>query len=268
MKHLFILFLFGSATMASAQLVNGSFEDGLAGWSPTMFDPGTIVADPAPGGGTESVSLLSKLWINPSPHNLLFHPLPDIVDGQTVQFSGWMKPHAYSSDHLPGVGIGYLYAPNGIAVLCTIGSSSPADMWTYSEGLCEISGVYPVGSMICFVLDPGDYAAEPTMYPTVLFDGLDVAVTTTVSEEAYSRASPTQHPAFRPNPATDKLWVDLPETPISLTCIDATGRAQALKNFQHTNRTLELDVSALPSGVNMLRIMTTSGNHVIRFIKA
>jgi hypothetical protein len=72
---------------------------------------------------------------------------------------------------------------------------------------------------------------------------------------------------YWPDPSTDKLWVDLPDAPLSITATDATGRTRALLNFQHTSRTLELDVSALPSGLNVLRIMTRSGSHTIRFIK-
>ena len=66
---------------------------------------------------------------------------------------------------------------------------------------------------------------------------------------------------------SDKLWVDLPEVPISITAIDATGRVYALQNFQHTSRTVELDVSTLPSGMNILRIISLAGSRTVRFIK-
>jgi hypothetical protein len=81
--------------------------------------------------------------------------------------------------------------------------------------------------------------------------------------------NPDAHAEMRgyPDPATDKLWLELTDVPISITAIDATGRSCALQSFQHTSRTLEVDVSALPSGVNVLRVATSSGNHTVRFIK-
>lgn len=96
---------------------------------------------------------------------------------------------------------------------------------------------------------------------SILFDHFSINDLTT------GFASPIAlRPSFHPNPVDDKLWVDLPEVPLSITAMDATGSTHALQNFQHTSRTLEMDVSALPSGVNVLRIVTRSGNQTVRFI--
>ncbi len=71
-----------------------------------------------------------------------------------------------------------------------------------------------------------------------------------------------------PNPAVDKLWIDLPDMPLSIIAIDASGRTHDLKNFTHRDRTLEVDVNTLPPGICLLRITTASGTHAVRFVKA
>lgn len=72
----------------------------------------------------------------------------------------------------------------------------------------------------------------------------------------------------RPNPATDKLQIDLPEVPLAIVAIDAGGRAHDLKNFTHLERTLEVDVTAFPDGICLLRLTTASGTRIVRFVKA
>ena len=74
-------------------------------------------------------------------------------------------------------------------------------------------------------------------------------------------------PSFHPNPVDDKLWVDLPEVPLAITAIDASGRTHDLKNFTHRDHTLEVDVNSLPAGITLLRITTNSGTQNLRFLK-
>ena len=78
---------------------------------------------------------------------------------------------------------------------------------------------------------------------------------------------PNAQPHVRPNPATDQLWVDLPEVPASLILIDAAGRTLDVKNFTHQQHTLQLDVSNASPGLNTLLIRTSTGTRSLRFIK-
>lgn len=70
-----------------------------------------------------------------------------------------------------------------------------------------------------------------------------------------------------PNPATDKLWLHLKDVPLSITAIDASGRTHDLRNFTYRDRTLEVAVNALPGGMTLLRITTSSRTENLRFIK-
>ena len=156
----------------------------------------------------------------------------------------------------------------GLASWDSTGSNNPQpqlalvvnnNYWNYYVGTMTL------GSATSFCVFMSGTNIPGSTAPDSHFDGLSLVVDPSTG---FGAIGSQECPAFRPNPATDKLWVDLPDVPLSITAIDATGRSHALQNFQHRDRTLELDVSALPSGVNVLRITTRSGNHTIRFIKA
>jgi hypothetical protein len=135
-----------------------------------------------------------------------------------------------------------------------------AGEWEYVEETFTVEDFINTDSLrVSLVPDDGNQQPLALCY----FDNIQLAAPQSIGADAGGLES--LH--FRPNPATDKLWVDLPDAPLSIIAIDATGRSQPLRNFQHTSRTLELDVSALPSGVNVLRIATRSGGHTVRFIK-
>lgn len=268
MKTTLSLLLGAYASMASAQLVNGGFEDGLNGWQEFlsypdgMTGPIALIADVPSGGGVHSLAVPMPTEEVATVHQV-FQPLPPIPTGTSVLISGWMRS-GFS---------GPWYASPSIA-LCTCDSNGFAtpiapplvhqggSAWAYEQGSVMVSSAPPDGSVHCIGLDSG---LNPTqLQQTALFDQIFMQLDPSTGPP--DLAFPDQ-PGFRPNPATDKLWVDLPDAPISVTAIDATGRTHALQNFQHRDRTLELDVSTLPSGVNMVRILLPSGNLTIRFIK-
>ena len=74
-------------------------------------------------------------------------------------------------------------------------------------------------------------------------------------------------PAFRPDPATDRLWVDLDERPTAVTAVDANGRIHALDTWTHGEGTLVLPVARLVPGLYLLRIGTANNVRWLRFLK-
>ncbi|MBS1499570.1 MAG: T9SS type A sorting domain-containing protein, partial [Bacteroidetes bacterium] len=95
------------------------------------------------------------------------------------------------------------------------------------------------------------------------FDGM---VLTDLSTSIASHGANTI--ACFPNPATDRLWVDRSERPQRVSVIDATGREHQIERLQHNGRTLEVDVSSIPSGPYVLLMRSGTGVRSVRFIKA
>ena len=125
-----------------------------------------------------------------------------------------------------------------------------------------ILGAPPFGHYHC--LNIGSGLVYQNLGFEVWFDEVFFAVDPSTSADSLElHAGPT----FRPNPAADKLWIDLPAAPLSITAIDASGRTHDLKNFTHRDHTFEVDVSSLPAGITSLRITTNLGTQNLRFLK-
>ncbi len=261
MKHLSTFFALFAASVTNAQLINGDFESNgafdLAGWTPSACAQVSGSTTVFPGNGSWSLRMrASDSSICSTGPNLLTQPIPWIADGQTIVLTYW-----YYTDVnivLPGaqVMIGELIGDDFIPQWTH--SGEPTN-WLY----VSIGGVIDLcdNGVAAVALSPGFARASGG---SAYFDQI------TLLEYNVGIGPPqrSEHPTFRPNPATDKLWVDLPEAPLSITAIDAIGRTQALRNFQHTSHTLELDVSALPPGLNVLQVTTSRGTRAIRFMKA
>jgi len=117
------------------------------------------------------------------------------------------------------------------------------------------------GQPIYLVLDAGNLFPDST-YGHVWFDDITLTPLSTGIPSAATRT-----PAFRPNPATDKLWVDLAEAPESLMAMDATGRIMPIASFTHRDHTLEVDLTGLPPGLTLMMMTSGSGTRTVRFLK-
>ncbi len=218
-----------------------------------------------PVGGADSALCIPATGGWSASFNQAYQVLDDVQPGSTYRIGGWAKAHY--SPALNPVSIllcrtngAFGFVPYSPAVTFTL-----EGLWQFKDTLVTVDPPPLPGESVRFVLSGGEswYVAGFPVY--AFFDNVSVELdlSTSVPQEPSWDA-----PSFRPNPASDKLWVDLPEAPISIVAMDATGSALTLENFQHTSRTLELDVSKLPSGLNVLRIATRSGSHTVRFIKA
>jgi hypothetical protein len=109
-----------------------------------------------------------------------------------------------------------------------------------------------------------EYSAAPDIVPGMkYFD--DITITDLSTGAAQRDAAPSH---VRPNPVTDKLWVDLTEAPTAISIRDVTGRVQVLSDFRYAGRTLEVNVGSVPPGLLVMLVKTASGVRTVRFIKA
>ena len=157
--------------------------------------------------------------------------------------------------------LGWLTGPNTFEYdYSSINFASAGASGSWSQNVLQMTcGDIPQGSTPVLFLGGHGYNTTPGV---IYMDNVEVELLST------SVASPDE-PAvsFGPNPATDKLWVDLPEVPLSITAIDATGRMFQLHSFQQTGRTLEVEVSSVRPGLCVLLMKTASGIRTLRFLK-
>ena len=244
---------------ANAQLINGSFESGLDGWSvPCDCAPGYPTPGGAPGGGGQCIGL----------DNVNFDCICMVVNA-TQQITPWVTPGAWVLSgwiksavpgDIPGSFIRFSEGPAFTSLGLSNLASSTGD-WEFKADTFVVNNLIDTDSLrVSLVPDDGNEQPPSICY----FDGIALSPLISTGVEMAHRTTP----AFRPNPSTDMLWIDLTEAPLSIFALDASGPAYDVKNFSYRDRTLETDVSALPSGVNVLRITTRSGIHPIRIIKA
>ena len=269
MKPLFTLFTFGIAMFANSQSIhNPSFESNcefdLTGWDQFCSVPDAYSGEAH--GGCYGLGLPTSDSFDPCFSNgeaIGVHTLMSGIQlGVPYQMSIWCRMSAFelNSD------VGIFSVPAGQAPYWN--GSDFWQSWPVGDGTewmqYLLNFTIPeqfTGLDFYFFIE---YSVAPDIIPGMkYFDDITITeLSTGMDDEALSS------PTFRPNPATDKLWVDLPAAPISITAIEASGRTHDLKNFTHRDRTLEVDVHTLPTGICLLRIATASGTHAVRFVKA
>ncbi len=268
MRTTLTLLLGAGATIASAQLVNGGFEEGLTGWQAhihAVSDTISFTSEVPPGGATQSL-LMQISWTQLATEHRVIQPLGALTPGTVVQFGGWMR----------ALVAGTIFETDPSITLCTCDSAGystpvgpvlsyigPQYSWTFHQTTMDITAAPPSGHVHCLNLGSG--IVHQNLGFEAWFDEVFFLVDPSTSVSGLDMHS---GPTFRPNPTMDKLWIDLTAAPLSITVIDASGRAHDLKNFIHRDRTLEVDVNALPVGICLLRITTASGTHAVRFVKA
>lgn len=246
-----------------AQVLNGSFENNgqaeLGGWAINCDCSNTTSSSDVPGGTGDwslqmDASSLECFCLMPDMNH---QPLPWLTAG-TWTLSGWIK--GVGPQGMDGSRVIVQYGTNSFnpTLLATIGTID--SVWAFREQTFEVHvGTYPDSLFMVLIADGTPEWITPH---TVHFDDLRLDQSTGISD---GDALILQR---HPNPATDQLWVDLPESPRSITAVDPSGRRISLPTFKHNGRTLEVDVSSVPPGICVLLLKTASGVVPVRFIKA
>ncbi|HQV52522.1 MAG: hypothetical protein IPI00_02780 [Flavobacteriales bacterium] len=250
---LFILLAFS----VQGQLINGSFEQDLSGWVSPQPCANPTASPEVPGGtGDWSLRLNAQSHapvgcIYTSDSVALYQPLPWITPG-TWTLSGWIK--GVDPNTLDGNQVIVAYDP-----FTFFGSIGWIDStWHFSQSTVTIPTGFPTENIRLVILPAGLSEYGPYY---AYFDDLSLDITTSVTQPSAER------PAFRPNPATDRLWVDLADLPSQIVLLDAIGRRVHMGPYTVTGRTLEADVSAAPTGLCSLLIFTAKGVSVVHFVK-
>ena len=250
-KHLTIVASISSMAL-TAQVINGGFEDGLNGWIVPACQEAVTLPHGMPNLGEQCIGLGSFVKYD----CLQFEPVHQfqtwLTPGSWV-LSGWMSgayqgntSGAYvelSTSHAPGPYVAQL--------------DCYTELWSFFQTAFVIDDEVVIDSLRLKLYQDG------SAMPYTFFD--ELSIVPDGSTGMHER--PGQRIAFRPNPATDKLWIDLPEAPLSITAIDGTGRSIPLRTFHHNGRTVEVDVSSVPPGLCILHIRSTDHLQRLRFIK-
>lgn len=186
--------------------------------------------------------------------------------GDELLFHGWMTNY-YDGDPVASMGFGFC---DSSSILSLFGPLiSPGNViwdWAYFEANISVPAEPLPGSSVCICLNGGTVTGGGgSAVGGPLFDGLGLLVNPSTSAAEHCTAETAR---IHPNPATDKLWIDLPEAPLSIAAIDGTGRSIPLRTFHHNGRTVEVDVSSVPPGLCVMQVNLISGMRTIRFIKA
>lgn len=260
-EHLFLtcLLTFGSA---NAQLVNGSFENDagwdLTGWTSSCNNAFFGIGQPDNGNWSTSV-----------PHgetngscyaSNLVQLVPAIQNGATWTLDGWCHNMLTGfSDPYIGIGMGIKHQ-DGWWEYFTSAQMNTGN-WTHLS--VTNSFAMAAGDTAFVILDAGIVSGNGNG-AWAEFDG----ITLTDLSTGIERNDVSGSLACFPNPAPDKLWIALHETPLSMEVMDAAGRTHDLKNFIRRDHTWEADVSSIPSGLYVMLLRTASGLRTVRFIKA
>lgn len=259
MKHTytFLAILLSSGT--SAQLVNGSFESNgffdLTGW--------TSLCNNAFMGigyyeGDYCVAVPHGEANGCVPGDLIQY-VPAIQDGETWNLSGWCMNLNYMQSN-PDIGFRMgIKLADGTMTYFTAGVINSAN-W-YNLSFSNDFNMAPGDT--AFVMCEGGFVSGNGNTNFAQFDAVELELLSTGVDERRDDKL-----RCRPNPARDRLWIDVPERPEQLSVVDVTGREHAVGTFHHNGASLEVDVSSIPPGPCVMLLRSTSGVRTVRFIKA
>jgi hypothetical protein len=264
MKQITTLFAVLVVSTASAQLINGSFEQlgagDLSGWVVTTTCVSPASSTVVPGGtGAWSARLMANsddcLVVDPF---TLAQPLPWITSGEWI-LSGWMKAPTVDSFEPTRV---YLREGTVPPFVIQYGGLWYGDTsWAFVSHTFNIPVEVQPDSVWIVAFSTFVAGTDPHY---AYLDELSLVPNGPTSLHNDQLAELV----FRPNPAANKLWVDLAEAPTSVTVVDASGRDLPMRTFHHNAHTLEVDVSSVPTGLCVMLLRSASGVRMLRFIKA
>ncbi|MEO8591216.1 MAG: hypothetical protein ABI432_17690 [Flavobacteriales bacterium] len=243
-KALFILASFSCAS-ASAQIINGSFEqDGapsLAGWEWTCAEPG-LPNEAAPSCG-EWCATKGPGEAKGCFPSYIFQRLPDVVDGETLTLSGWIR----CSDNASCVGgfMGLARLNSGVITTADmIGSSAP---WWGPVSITQTAQLGPGDTAIVALY--GGFVGGPTFPAPSFFDGIVVEIITGIGQEERSAS-----PLFQLAPDGRHIAVHASANDLVLLH-DMVGRLL----HQSRGSSSGLSMVDLPEGTGCL-VVTVQGN--------
>lgn len=240
----------------NAQLINGSFEDdgtpSLSNWEWTCADPGQP-NDAAPSSGAWSATKEAGHAKGCFP-SYLYQRLPWVPNGAIVMLSGWVR--CDSADICLGAFLGLGTLNNGaFALEENTGTVDPT--WTYVS--LTDTAQFGSGDTLVLVLNAG-MIGGPISPSSGHFDGLQVGIWMGIDEQTAWELH--QHfDAGVLSLATGGPWIG------SLDLFDATGRAMSVHLLRRERARADVDVSALRTGVYLVKVRTDRGDRVVRFVK-
>lgn len=261
--HCFIVF---TTIILQGQVFNGSFEtaagdpDPYSGWTAPFCDIQTAPSSDTPSGtGNWSLQVRAE---NPDLFTCYYtsdlHQSVNWLSPGASTLSYWYKGHGGEGPPAR-VMVSYYFEGSTPALTSGWNGGNQTAEWVYMEELFYWDGISPPGDSL-IVLIAGGAALNGPLYS--YFD--NIAIT------GFSTAVPpiaNSSPAFRPNPASDDLWIDLEELPVSIKAMDLLGRTIELEAVNFNQHTLRLDVSELPAGTVVLKLQMRDTMRIVRFLK-
>jgi hypothetical protein len=183
--------------------------------------------------------------------------LPNVQDGEVRTLSGWARTEAGWAQPLIGLAFGVLDTSGMIHF--DVSASTNSTDWTFLSFTDTIH--IALGETALVVLHPGLVGGPLFGYAN--FDGIELSggAAQGITEQ------PNVHFPHFPDPVSDRLSVAIGDHPvIRLTLFDAAGHALPVPSFA-ANGTLQVDASALNTGLYFLRIATADGFGTVRFVK-
>lgn len=232
------------ANAASAQLINGSFEQGgapsLEGWEWTCNPPGQP-NEGAPGSGEWSVNKGPGEAKGCFP-SYIYQRLPDLQDGEMVTLSGWIR----CSDEEPCVGgyMGMATLNNGLITTGSmIGSQLPSWEYVYINQTLDLG---PGDTAVALL--SGGFIGGPIAPSPSYFDGITLEIVLGLTPN-----DPAEEPLFRLAPDGQHIAVNAGADEFILLH-DALGKLI----HQEKAGSAGWHTLALPAGVNCL-VVTVEG---------
>ncbi|MCC7502748.1 MAG: T9SS type A sorting domain-containing protein [Flavobacteriales bacterium] len=242
-----------------AQVLNGSFENGINGWNVYCpCQPYQLTGNASPGGGQYAVEV-----------GILDFNCPCTIVETIYQPASWLQPGTWvlsawirnaDPGNVPGAAVRLSEGPAFNSTILA-DAWSDAGVWTLVADTFIVTGSTDINSLqLSLIPDDGNQMAAG------LFGAFDqVQIQQLIGTSIEDQVDvPVE---LFPNPAIDKLWIDLPETPRSLQLFDSQGRSVPVPQMVFNASRLEMDVEGLCSGPYVLRVATSKDLSTLRFVK-
>lgn len=260
MRSLLLALLITCISSASAQLINGSFEDGqgnfdVSGWTSTC----PMIPGPAAPGFGAFGAMVNHSNAGCSGWSRATYLVPTIADGETWTLSGWCGVFTWPF-FSPQVGFGLGWKDAGGVPHFFTAPVTNNGSYTYLQ-VTNTFALAP-GDTAFVELDPGTAGGGSGNQLFAMYDGLELSSLSTGITDVTSL--PPLH--IHPNPVVDRLWVAVDDVVMDVQVVAADGSVSRPSVVDHGN-TLEVDVTGRAPGVQMLLVRTASGLRTARFVQ-